>query len=416
MSNQRICLTLVVFLVALPWAVRLGARALTWRGDHDPQSTSLAHQHFTASEIARGRDYVRAYQPGGALASSLYWLTMGIVVFRQFGRKLAERLPGRGWVWQALAIGVAAYLLVRLILLPTTYYHGFVLEGAFGFRRLDAGGWWWRLCKGWGVNLATQLGLAIGLLWLMRRWPRRWVAWAAGLGALVSYFFIIAWPHLILPLFYRVTPLPEGSLHDSVVALAEDAGVGVTQIQMIDQSRVSAHTNAFFVGIGNRRSIYLYDTLAEQHTHAEVLAVVAHEIGHWRKRHMLKGWLLGVAGAALGLALLKRLLDQPRVLHLLGARRAGDPALTPFLWLAIAAAQLYVSPIESAISRRFESQADQTALELTGAPATFIAMKVNGARNNRRDLLPHPWVHRWYGSHPTVLERITRAEAWAADR
>jgi STE24 endopeptidase len=235
-------------------------------------------------------------------------------------------------------------------------------------------------------------------------------------GAAVTYVLTIAWHALILPLFYNVSPLPPGPLRDGVGELAERAGVPVQEIRVIDQSRVSAHTNAFFTGIGKRREIYLYDTLSEQHEVPEVLAVVAHEIGHWRHQHVLKGWALGVVAMGIGLAALALLLRNPGFLAAAGARGPADPVLVPLLMALTAAGTIAVEPIGNAISRHYERQSDRAAIELTTDPQTFIKMKVEGARANRSNLLPHPFLVFWNATHPPVIERIEMAAAAAAER
>jgi STE24 endopeptidase len=298
---------------------------------------------------------------------------------------------------------------LRLVTFPVTFYHGFVLEGRFGFRRLELLAWIGRLLKGWGVAWIGEAGAA-GLFFLaLTRFPRRWLAIAIAGGAVISFVLAIVWQPLILPLFYQVSPLAPGPLRDGVAELAARAGVPVHEIRLIDQSRVSAHTNAFFSGIGSRREIYLYDTLSEQHEVPEVLAVVAHEIGHWRKQHVLKGWMLGVAGCAIGLWLLRKLLARPSFLAAARAYAPTDPALVPVLWALLTASGLAVAPIENAVSRRFEREADQAAIELIPTPATFVEMKVESARGNRAQLLPHPFLVFWNATHPPVIERIEMA-------
>jgi STE24 endopeptidase len=260
----------------------------------------------------------------------------------------------------------------------------------------------------------TQLVVALGFFWLVRHLGERWLWPTVAGGAAVSYLFIVLWPMLILPLFYRVSPVPAGELRQGIAELATRAGVEVQDVRFIDASRVSSHTNAFFVGIGGRRSIYLYDTLTEGHTVPEILAVVAHEIGHWRHRHVLKGWLLGVAGLTIGLLLLRWFLGLDAVGQVLRVRGPGDLAIIPLLWALSAGVGIVASPIESGVSRHFERQSDRASIELTGDPDTFIEMKQTLARKNRSNLLPHPAVVLWYASHPPVIDRILAAAAWRA--
>ncbi|MGD8396941.1 MAG: M48 family metallopeptidase [Candidatus Eiseniibacteriota bacterium] len=410
-------LILFVLLIVLPILLGLTMRVLSVRGDTRPDRRALVLEHFTQAEVERGRAYHDAFQPGGAIVTVLYWGLLGWIVFGGAGRALADWAVrhGRGHlVLEFVLVAVPLFLLIRLALLPISYYHGYVLEGRFDFRRLEFLPWLLRLLKGWGVAAITQLFVTLVFFWLVRRFGDHWVWPAIGGGAVLSYAFIILWPLVVLPLFYEIRPVPDGELREGITELTARAGMPVDDIRMIDASRVSSHANAFFTGIGGRKSIYLYDTLAEEHTTPQILAVVAHEIGHWQHRHVLKGWLLGIAGSAIGLVALRWLLGQEAVRGALGIRGAGDLAVLPLLWLLVTWGNLITAPLTNAVSRHYERQADAAVFELTGDPATFIAMKRALALQNRANLLPHPAVSFWYGTHPPVIERIRAAEAYLA--
>ena len=414
---MKLKLILFILLILLPLTLRLGTRWLVYEGDHDPARRAQVLEFFNEEDITAGREYYRAYQAGGAVSSLLYYALLAVLLFSGVTRRLADwaaRVTGGRVILEVLLVGLTLFLLFRLVLLPISYYHGFVLEGRFGFRRLELAGWILRVLKGWGVTAVTQAIVAIPFFWFARRVGRRWLWPVAGAMGAISYVAIVLWPLVVLPLFYSITPVPDGELRDGIVALAERAGVTVDKVHMIDQSRVSSHTNAFFVGIGPRRSIYLYDTLTEDHDVPEILSVVGHEMGHWIHRHVLKGWAMGCLAAIVGLLLFRRLLDSAAVRRALGVRDVGDVALIPVIWALLGAVGLYTAPIENGISRALESQADQYTLDLLAEPDTFIAMKVNSARANRRDLLPHPMVTFWYASHPPVIQRLLAAEAWKA--
>jgi STE24 endopeptidase len=398
--------------IALPLLWSLALCLFAWQGTSDPDWYERVRRYFTPEDIARGAEYHRAFIPGAALRAVITWGILGLLVLAGGARRLADRalaLTRGRWLLAVALTALFVGLGLRLAAFPISFFHGYILEGGFGFRRLDLLPWIAHLVKSWGVGVAFEVGAVTLFFAAIRRFPRRWLPITIGGGAALSFILAIIWQPLILPLFYRVSPLPAGELRDGVAHLAERAGVPVQEIRLIDQSRISGHTNAFFSGIGDRREIYLYDTLNEQHEVPEVLAVVAHEIGHWRHQHVLKGWALGVLGTALGLFLLKRLLDRPSFLAQVGAADAADPALVPLLWALTYSAMVAVSPIENAVSRRFEREADRDAVELIDDPATFITMKVDSARANRSQLLPHPVVVFWNATHPPVIERIELA-------
>jgi STE24 endopeptidase len=403
---------LLQIAVLFPLLFTLLACWLAGQGTSDPSWQERVLRYFTVEDIARGFDYHRAFLPGAALRALITAAWFGWLVLMGGGRRLAdwalEVTRGCG-ILSAVLVALAVSFGLRLFTFPVSFYHGFVLEGRFDFRRLDLLPWVGRLLKGWAVAGLLEGGAAALFFGALTRFPRRWLPVTVVGGALLSFVLAVVWQPLILPLFFRVTPLSPGPLRDGVAELAARAEVPVDEIRLIDQSRVSGHTNAFFSGIGGRREIYLYDTLSEQHDVPEVLAVVAHEIGHWRRQHVLKGWALGVVGCAIGLWLLRRLLDRPAFLAAARAYAPTDPALVPVLWVLITVSGVLVGPIENAVSRQFEREADQAAIELIPDPETFVEMKVESARSNRAQLLPHPFLVFWSATHPPVIERIEMA-------
>jgi STE24 endopeptidase len=176
---------------------------------------------------------------------------------------------------------------------------------------------------------------------------------------------------------------------------------------VIDESRYSNHTNAFFTGLGPTKNIYLFDTLLRDHPEGEGLAVVGHEAGHWRGAHVLKGLVLGTAALFAGALLLSWLY--PRLAAGAGWRPLADPGSLPAVLLLALLGSFFASPLECLVSRAFEREADRAALELTGDRASCVETERRLARTNRSNLLPHPLVVWWYYSHPPPLERIEMA-------
>lgn len=405
---------LLVLVVVLPLLWSLVEAGLAARGNKDPVWRERVLRYFTADDIARGREYRTAFIPGSVVRSVIFYGILALCLFAGGGRWLAERAEawaGGRTVLAAALVALALGLAIRLAQFPIDVHHGYGLEGRFGFRRLGFLPWLLRLAKSHAVAITIEVFLVAVLFALLRRFPRFWPAAATLAGAAATFIFAIGWQAVILPLFYHVSPLPAGPLRDGVAGLAAHAGVPVKEIRVIDQSRISAHTNAFFTGIGNRREIYLYDTLSEQHDVPQVLAVVAHEIGHWQHQHVLKGWALAVFGMAIGFALLSWLLENPTWRAAADLRGPADPAIVPVLFALFAAVSIVVAPIENGVSRRFERESDRASLTLTGDPATFIQMKIEMARGNRSHLLPHPFLVFWNATHPPVIERIEMAAA-----
>ncbi len=405
----------LVFLLPATWSIVEGW--LAWGGDRSPERRALVLHYFTAEDIERGREYRRAYIPGSVASELIFWGFLAWMVLGGGGRRLADRaaaMSGGRFLLEVFLLSLAIALALRLIRFPISFFHGYVLEGSFGFRRLEFWPWLVRLLKGWSIGIGTEVLTASAFLFAVRRFPDRWPLITIAAGAVITYVLTIAWHAIFLPMFYHVSPLPPGPLRDGVAELAARAGVPVQEIRLVDQSRVSAHTNAFFAGIGNRREIFLFDTLTEQHDVPEVLAVVAHEIGHWRHQHVLKGWAIGAAAMAAGIAILWFLFRSPGFLAAAGVRGPTDPAIVPVLWALVSAGMIAVAPLGNSISRHYEREADREAIRLIPDPMVFVSMEVESARRNRANLLPHPLLVFWNATHPPVIERIEMAAAAAA--
>jgi len=216
---------------------------------------------------------------------------------------------------------------------------------------------------------------------------------------------VVLFPRVILPLFNRLEPLAQGSLRDRLVALAERSGFRVAAIQVMDGSRRSTHSNAFFTGFGAFRRIVLFDTLISTMGEPEVEAVLAHEIGHSRKGHVARGMVLSAISTLIGFWLVDRVLHGAWVHDAFGLA-AGElaPALA-LIGLLSGLVGFWLTPLANALSRRYEFQADAFARELTGGPDALLSALTRLATSNLSNLTPHPWYARFYHSHPSWAER-----------
>ena len=378
-----------------------------YQGSHSAELRGRVEKHFSAEDISRGFEYSRR---GFAIRIAKTVLDLAILlVIVQAG--LAAWLSdwtwsvtGGRWPLQALLFIAILGLGLFLIDLPFDFYMGHVLEKRFQFSTQGAGGW--LLVQAKNLLVAGVVSMVVGLLWfgLLRVLPRAWVLVVPAAFAALQVAFIIVMPMVILPLYYKASPLAEGPFRDEVVGVLTRAGIGIKDIFVIDESRYSRHTNAFFTGLGPRKSIYLYDTLLKDHSPKEALTVVGHEAGHWRGDHVLKGLILGVVGMLLGCLALAWL--HPRLMQGSGWRPLVDPGSLPALLLLALLAGFFISPIDCGISRHFEREADRAAVELTGDRQSAVEAEERLARTNRSQLLPHPMVVAWYYTHPPAIERI----------
>jgi len=298
-------------------------------------------------------------------------------------------------------VGVA----LAIIGLPLDWYAQFRLEERFGFNTTTPRLWWIDRFK--GLLLTAVLGYPLLLLIIkLFEWSGRlWWLWAW--GALLAFQLVVAVlaPVLILPLFNKFTPLPEGNLRERLLRLADRTRFRVQSIQIMDGSKRSRHSNAFFTGFGRFRKIVLFDTLVQQLAEPELEAVLAHEIGHYRKKHVPKMLVASALGSLAGFYLLASLTRQPWFYEAFGFAPGNvAPALLLFGLLS-GLATFWLSPLVHWWSRRYEYQADAFAAKVVGQPAPLIGALRKLNEKNLTNLTPHPFYSAFYYSHPTLLER-----------
>ncbi|MCE5265601.1 MAG: M48 family metallopeptidase [Deltaproteobacteria bacterium] len=295
-----------------------------------------------------------------------------------------------------------------LLDIPFSLYRTFGIENRYGFNTTTGRLWWADLFKSTAIALLLLSLLVSGALALVKWSPGFWWLWVWGSFAAVTIFLIYLSPYLIEPLFFKFSPVQEEGLEAEIRSMAEKAGVRVSRVMQVDASRRSRHSNAYFTGIGRVKRIVLFDTLLTQMNHREILAILAHEVGHWKKGHIWKRLLLIEAGGFLASYLVFRLLEWGGLPGLLGLAQSSFPAQLVILGFLASLAAFPLIPISSWLSRRDERQADQFACELSGAPDALASALINLSAENLTNLHPHPIYAKFYYSHPPVVERVNR--------
>jgi STE24 endopeptidase len=219
------------------------------------------------------------------------------------------------------------------------------------------------------------------------------------------------YPVVVEPLFNQITPLPPGEFRSKILALAEKEKVPVSDVLVADASRRTTTLNAYVSGFGSTKRVVLYDNLVDDVPEREALTVVAHELGHARHHDVLFGTTLGAIGVVIGTGLLGLLLSRRRLLERAGASGAGQPEVVPLLLALIAVGTLLASPVQNTISRAVEARADRASLEATRDYRGFERMQVQLSKRSLSDDDPPALSQFWFGSHPTVLQRIGLARA-----
>jgi STE24 endopeptidase len=313
-------------------------------------------------------------------------------------------------------LGVLALGLVgQLLTLPFAVHAERVLR-SYGLSTQDWRGWAMDRLKGLGVGLGLTILVLLGLYALMRAAPRTWWAWSTLAGALLVFALSFAYPVLLEPLFNTFTPMPAGPLRDSLLQLAAADDVAVGDVLVADASRRTTALNAYVSGLGATRRIVVYDTLVDTAPDQEVRLVVAHELGHAKRRDVLTGTGIGALALGVGSCALYLLLTWPALLRRAGVSTVDDPRSVALLLAVVALGGSLLAPAQALVSRRIEARADVHSLDLTGEPDSFVAMEHRLSVTNLSDLSPHPLLYAWYFSHPTAPQRIALARDWQRHR
>jgi STE24 endopeptidase len=303
-----------------------------------------------------------------------------------------------------------------LIAIPFSLYQHFTIENRYGFNTMTFKLWFTDLLKTFVLSSILGCIVIFTALSIVQASPEWWWLWVWWFFLLFGIFMMFISPYVIEPLFFKVDPIKEEGLEEKIRHLMEHAGLKVSHVFQMDASRRSRHSNAYFTGIGKVKRIVLFDTLIEQMTHDEILAVLAHEVGHWKKRHVLKRLAMTEVMAFCGLYLVYVLLHRDELPGLLGYTELSFYARFLIIGFLGSLVMFPLTPLFSALSRRDEREADVFAAELTGHPENMASALVKLSRENLSNLHPHPWYAAFYYSHPPVVERIRQLKTGASSQ
>ncbi len=316
----------------------------------------------------------------------------------------------RGWKLGELLTGllyIGVIVLARGILsLPFSIYSTFVIEERYGFNKTTPRTFILDLLKAFMLGIVIGIPLLAGILALFQRLgPGAWIyCWIVATAVLLFIQFIA--PAWIMPIFNKFSPLENGPLRDAILAFASRAKFPLRDIYVMDGSKRSTRSNAFFTGFGKGKRIALYDTLIRKHTGEELVAVLAHEIGHYKRHHIVQGLLLAVAHLGVVFFLLSLFLGQRELFDAFFVERMSVYAGLIFFGMLYTPLEFFLSLLMHAISRHNEYEADRFAALVTGRPADLVGALKKLSVDNLSHLTPHPMAVVLHYSHPTVLDRI----------
>lgn len=365
-------------------------------------------EYVDGATLRKMRDYTIAHGRLGRLEA---FITLGIAILFLFGGLL-------NWFnnsiaslnWPPVLSGVIFFLVLIYaetgLKIPFSLYNTFVLEKRFGFSNQTIGIWLQDLVKSLLLNTLLLGILFYMILWLVMALPDLW--WLAGwlFVLLFSLFLFYISPYIIEPLFNKFSPITNETLELRIKEIMSRIGLKINRVFTMDASKRSSHSNAYFTGIGHVKRIVLFDTLLTNHEDDEIIAILAHEAGHWKKKHILKMLVVSQALALLGFYAAYKLTAGNYLSQLF---RLEIPNMYTKLLLVVFIGSLVLFPLKPLLvylSRRHEIEADNFALSLIPSPRPLAEALIKLGKDNLANLHPHPWYAAMYYSHPPLVQRV----------
>ena len=365
------------------------------------------HEVFSAEDFAKSQAYSRESARHDLIASGVrlaifltFWLAGGFAWMQSFVSGFTSSPIFQGLLGISLL-----HLAGTLLSLPFSWYDTFHIEAKYGFNKTTPGVFIADQIKGLVLGALIGLPVLALLLWLFGTFPGAWLwAWLAVTVLVLALQYIA--PRYLMPLFNKFTPLEDGPLKTAIQSLSEKCTFPVKELFVIDGSRRSTKGNAFFAGFGNNKRIALYDTLIEKHPEPELLAVLAHEIGHFKRGHIGQRLVVAVIQLAVIFLLMGTVLGNPGLHAAFGLSH-------PVLWLGFVFFMILFEPVQTILgilsglwSRKHEYEADAYAAAATGGPADMTAALKRLARDTLSNLTPHPLTVFLHYSHPPMIQRL----------
>ena len=397
----------VAVAVASLWLRWINLRHQEREGDEVPPELADV---VDAERLARIAAYTRDRARFGIVTAVVRDVAMGVFLFGgllgAYDRFVADATSSPVSSGTIFFVGLA--LVSAVLGIPFALYASFRIEARHGFNRMSPALFFGDWAKSTLLSLVFIAALSAAALWLVTLAPNSWWLFVWGLFVVVSVVITYLAPYVIEPLFFKMKPLHVEGLEAEVRALAEKAGVHVSRVLEVDASRRSSHSNAYFTGIGHVKRVVLFDTLFGQMKHGEILAILAHELGHWKRHHVLLRTVFSYVVLFVSLYLAFLLAPSASLPALVGLESASLPARLLILGTLASLVTFPLTPVSSYWSRRHEWQADDFAVALHQRPEDLANALKKLASENLSNLHPHPWYATFYYSHPPMPERIRK--------
>jgi STE24 endopeptidase len=407
MENTLLILFLILFLGRIIWRFVLQQINIRHLREHGKVIPPVFQGMIDETTLAKMVDYTcdnsrlenKENLTEDILELAILFLLLPILVGILAGFKLHL-------IWQALIFFGVLAVIGGVAGIPFDIYNTFVLEKKYGFSTITWKLWLTDLIKSVLISAVLMGILLSAFMAFILYLPKSWWFWAWVFFTSFEILLLWLYPVVIAPLFNKYEPIKDEELKEKITSLLSKVGLKAKGIFQVDEGKRSKHTNAYFTGIGKTKRIVLFDTLLASHSQEEILAVLAHEIGHWKKKHILKQLIAMIALSLVGFYLIYLMVNWPPLYGAFGLQET--PVYVGLLLVSIyfSCIGFFFSPIGALISRRYEREADQMAHELVGTSEHMINALKRLAKDNLSNLHPHSLYVWFYYSHPPLIERI----------
>ena len=369
--------------------------------------------YYDEEKYAKSQLYLQDKTKLGLISSTFSLVLILLVIyFGLFGR-LDEfvRSNSTHYIFSGLLFFGILFLINDILNLPFSLYSTFVIEEKYGFNKTSINTFINDKFKGYGLVVVLGSAVITPILYFFNTFQENgwWIAWA-----LITAFMIAVQPlfvHVIAPMFNKFSPLEDGELKTAIEEFANKVSFPIGRIDIMDGSKRSSHSNAYFSGFGKSRRIALFDTLLEKHSTEEIVSVVAHEIGHYKKKHIISGTILGIVETGIMLFIFNIFMNDVELFSVFSVKEISIYCGLVFFSMLYAPVSLLTSIFTTALSRKNEFEADAYALETTKKPKPLISMLKGLSASNLAHLTPHPLMVFLSYSHPPVVDRIAAVQS-----
>lgn len=399
--------TLIIIIIVADYLLERYLAVLNIQSSKKPLPALLSGI-YDDDKYARQQEYFRINSRFGMLTSTFSFVLM-LAMFASGGFAWLDeliRLYISNEMFVTLVFFGVLYIVSDLLGTPFEYYDTFVIEQKFDFNKVTPKLFWLDKLKGYLLTAVIGGGLLALIYWIYSLTPDYFwlLAWAT--VTLFGLFMSLFYSELIVPLFNKQTPLEEGELRDKIGHFAQKAGFKLDNIYVIDGSKRSTKANAYFTGLGGKKRIVLYDTLMDKLSSEEIVAVLAHEIGHYKRKHTLKNYLVSMPGSLLLFFLLGIILKSDIFAQALGAQSASFHLNMLVFGILYTPVSLALGLLTNILSRKFEYEADAYTASF-GLGDLLVSGLKKLTSSSLGNLMPHPLYVFFHYSHPTLFQRIS---------